>query len=136
MTQIDASHFDANTASLSVSRFRVDDLTPLVFRTHDGGRTWTRITRGMADNAPVNVVREDPRARGLLFAGTERAVYVSFNDGDDWQPLSLNLPHTSVRIDLATAYDVVEGADRAPTTQAIKAVDALEQRLIKLVGRR
>jgi photosystem II stability/assembly factor-like uncharacterized protein len=96
VTQIDASHFDPNTAYISVSRFRVDDLTPLVFRTHDAGRTWTQITRGMSEGS-VNVVRADPKVKGLLFAGTERAVYVSFNDGDDWQPLSLNLPHTSVR---------------------------------------
>jgi hypothetical protein len=85
----------------------VDDLTPLVFRTHDGGKTWTPITRGMENNAPVNVVRADPKAKGLLFAGTERAVYVSFNDGDDWQPLSLNLPHTSVRDLIVKGDDLV-----------------------------
>jgi len=107
VTQIDASHFDANAAYISVSRFRVDDLTPLVFRTHDAGKTWTQITRGMADNASVNVVREDPKVKGLLFAGTERAVYVSFNDGDDWQPLSLNLPHTSVRDLIVKGDDLV-----------------------------
>ena len=110
VTQIDASHFDAATAYISVSRFRVDDLTPLIFRTHDGGKSWTTITRGLADNAPVNVVREDPKTKGLLFAGTEREVYVSFNDGDDWQPLSLNLPRTSVR-DL-----IVHGDDLAIAT--------------------
>jgi photosystem II stability/assembly factor-like uncharacterized protein len=110
VTQIDASHFDAATAYVSVSRFRVDDLTPLIFRTHDSGKTWTPITRGVATNAAVNVVREDPQTRGLLFAGTERDVYVSFNDGDDWQPLSLNLPKTSVR-DL-----IVHGDDLAIAT--------------------
>ena len=98
VTQIDASHFDPDTAYISVSRFRLDDLTPLVFRTHDGGKTWTKITNGLADS--VNVVREDPVRKGLLFAGTERDVYVSFDDGDRWQPLTLNLPHTSMR-DLA-----------------------------------
>jgi photosystem II stability/assembly factor-like uncharacterized protein len=97
VTQIDASHFDSATAYISVSRFRVDDLTPLIFRTRDGGRTWTQMTRGLANDAPVNVVREDPATKGLLFAGTEREVYVSFDDGDDWQPLTLNLPRTSVR---------------------------------------
>jgi photosystem II stability/assembly factor-like uncharacterized protein len=104
VTQIDASHFDPNSAYVSVSRFRLDDLKPLVFRTHDGGETWTSITSGMADNAPVDVVREDPVKKGLLFAGTEREVYVSFNDGDGWQPITLNLPHTSMR-DLAVHDD-------------------------------
>jgi len=107
VTQIDASRFDPGTAYISVSRFRVDDLTPLVFRTHDGGRTWTKITRGLADNASVNVVRADPLAQGLLFAGTERDVYVSFNDGDDWQRLTLNLPHTSVRDLIVHGDDLV-----------------------------
>ena len=110
VTQIDASHFDARAAYLSVSRFRIDDLTPLIFRTRDSGRSWTLITRGLAADAPVNVVREDPKVKGLLFAGTEREVYVSFNDGDDWSGLSLNLPHTSVR-DL-----IVHGDDLAIAT--------------------
>jgi photosystem II stability/assembly factor-like uncharacterized protein len=110
VTQIDASHFALASAYISVSRFRVDDLTPFIYRTRDGGRTWTLITRGLAPDASVNVVREDPRTRGLLFAGTEREVYVSFNDGDDWQPLSLNLPRTSVR-DL-----IVHGDDLAIAT--------------------
>ena len=110
VTQIDAGHFDPNTAYLSVSRFRVDDLTPLVFRTHDGGSSWTSITRGLAPDAPVNVVREDPQVKGLLYAGTERDVYVSFDDGDSWQVLTQNLPHTSVR-DL-----IVHGDDLAIAT--------------------
>jgi photosystem II stability/assembly factor-like uncharacterized protein len=107
VTQIDASHFRADTAYVSVSRFRLDDLTPLVFRTHDGGKSWTKITRGMADTAPVNVVREDPVVEGLLFAGTERDVYVSFDDGEDWQPLTLNLPHTSIRDLIVHGDDLV-----------------------------
>jgi photosystem II stability/assembly factor-like uncharacterized protein len=107
VTQIDASHFDAASAYLSASRFRTDDLTPLIFRTHDGGKSWTAITQGLAPTAPVNVVREDPKTKGLLFAGTERDVYVSFNDGDDWQPLSLNLPHTSVRDLIVKGDDLV-----------------------------
>jgi photosystem II stability/assembly factor-like uncharacterized protein len=110
VTQIDAGHFDLNTAYISVSRFRVDDLTPLVFRTHDGGRTWAPITSGMAPNASVNVVREDPKVKGLLYAGTERDVYVSQDDGEHWQTLTLNLPHTSVR-DL-----IVHGDDLAIAT--------------------
>ena len=97
VTQISASHFDENTAYFSVSRFRIDDLHPLIFRTHDGGKTWQKIINGLPENSPVNTVREDPAQKNLLFAGTETAVWVSFDDGDHWQSLQLNLPHTSMR---------------------------------------
>ncbi|HEY7113225.1 MAG TPA: glycoside hydrolase [Thermoanaerobaculia bacterium] len=97
VTQIDASHFDAGTAYVSVSRFRLDDLAPYVYRTKDGGATWKKITAGLAGDAPVNVVREDPERAGLLFAGTERGVSVSFDDGESWQSLRGNLPASSVR---------------------------------------
>src|SRR5438874_3679266 len=75
-----------------------------MYRTHDGGKMWRLITGGLPDNAPVNTVREDPVRKGLLFAGTETSVYVSFDDGDHWEPLQLNLPHTSMR-DLAIHGD-------------------------------
>ncbi|MFL5606530.1 MAG: VPS10 domain-containing protein [Gemmatimonadaceae bacterium] len=94
---VDASHYDANTAYAAVNTFRLDDLRPHVFRTHDGGATWTEIVNGLPDGAIVNVVREDPVRRGLLFAGTERAVYWSLDDGDHWQSLRLNMPATSIR---------------------------------------
>ncbi len=97
VTQISASPFDDDTAYVSVSRLRVDDLRPLVYRTHDGGRTWVAITTGIPGDEPVNTVRADPVRKGLLYAGTERSVYVSFDDGDRWQPLQLNLPRTSMR---------------------------------------
>ncbi|HET7023690.1 MAG TPA: hypothetical protein VFI39_00615 [Gemmatimonadales bacterium] len=97
VTQLDASHFDVNSAYASVSRFRVDDLHPYIYRTHNGGRTWTAIVNGIPDDEPVDVVRADPEVRGLLYAGTERSVYVSFDDGAHWKPLALNLPATSVR---------------------------------------
>ena len=80
-----------------MNSFRLDDLHPHIYRTSDFGATWQEITSGIADNAPSNVVREDPVRKGLLYAGTETSVYVSFNDGDSWQPLQLNLPHTSMR---------------------------------------
>ena len=104
VTQIDASHFDANTAYVSVSRMRVDDQRPYIFRTHDGGKTWDSIVEGLPGDAAVDVVREDPRQRGLLFAGTEKAVWVSRDDGASWKSLQLNLPHTSMR-DLAIQDD-------------------------------
>ena len=97
VTQIGASHFDDNTAYASVSRFRLDDERPYIYRTHDGGKNWTLITDGLPEIGPVDTVREDPVRKGLLFAGTENAVWVSFDDGGHWQSLQLNLPHTSMR---------------------------------------
>ncbi len=94
---IEASPFDAGAAYAAINRIRLDDLRPHIYRTRDFGATWTEIVNGLPDNEPVNAVREDPRERGLLFAATERGVYVSFNDGDLWQPLRFNLPATSVR---------------------------------------
>ncbi|HEY5339425.1 MAG TPA: hypothetical protein VIK27_00235, partial [Candidatus Aquilonibacter sp.] len=94
---IDASRFDDNTAYVALNRFRLDDLRPLVLRTHDGGAHWTMIASGLPPNEPVNVVRADPDVPGLLYAGTEGNVYVSFDDGAHWQSLQLNLPHTSMR---------------------------------------
>jgi photosystem II stability/assembly factor-like uncharacterized protein len=97
VTQISASHFDDETAYASVSRFRVDDNRPYIYRTHDGGKNWKLIVSGLPDFGPVDTVREDPMRKGLLFAGTENSVWVSFDDGDHWQSLQLNLPHTSMR---------------------------------------
>ena len=94
---MDASHFDANTAYAAVNTFRLDDLRPHLYRTRDGGATWTEITAGMDADAPTNVIREDPKRRGLLYAGTEHMVWVSANDGDSWQPLKRNMPHISIR---------------------------------------
>jgi len=97
VTQISASHFDDDTAYASVSRFRINDERPYIYRTHDGGKSWKLITTGLPDLGPVDTVRADPVRKGLLFAGTENAVWVSFDDGDHWQSLQLNLPHTSMR---------------------------------------
>ena len=97
VTQIQASHFDDQTAYISVSRFRIDDLTPYIYRTRDGGKSWQPIVNGLAQDAPVDTVREDAVRKGLLFAGTEKSVWVSFDDGDHWQSIQQNLPHTSMR---------------------------------------
>ena len=94
---LEASRTEAGTVYAAVNRFRLDDLKPHIYRTRDYGKTWQEIVSGFADNAPVNVVREDPVRKGLLFAGTETSVYVSFDSGDHWQTLQLNLPHTSMR---------------------------------------
>jgi photosystem II stability/assembly factor-like uncharacterized protein len=104
VTQIEAGHFDANTAYVSVSRMRIDDLRPCIYRTRDRGKTWQSISAGLPPDAPVNAVREDPQRRGLLFAATESAVWISFDDGGHWDSLQLNLPHTSMR-DLAIHDD-------------------------------
>jgi photosystem II stability/assembly factor-like uncharacterized protein len=94
---IEASHFDAGTAYVAINTFRLDDLRPHIYRTRDFGKSWQEIAKGLAGNAPTNVVREDPVRKGLLFAGTETSIYVSIDDGENWQPLQLNLPHTSMR---------------------------------------
>jgi photosystem II stability/assembly factor-like uncharacterized protein len=97
ITQISASRFDEQTAYASVSRFRINDTRPYIYRTHDGGKSWKLITNGLPDFGPADTVREDPVRKGLLFAGTENAIWVSFDDGDHWQSLQLNLPHTAMR---------------------------------------
>jgi photosystem II stability/assembly factor-like uncharacterized protein len=94
---IDASHFDAQTAYAAINTLRLDDLHPHILRTRDGGKTWTEIVNGIPSDEDVNVVREDPKRKGLLFAGTEDAVYFSLDDGEQWQSLRLNMPATSVR---------------------------------------
>jgi photosystem II stability/assembly factor-like uncharacterized protein len=96
VAQLDASHFDDQTVYAAVNRLRVDDMKPHAYRTHDGGATWQEIVRGLP-SGPVNAIREDPVRKGLLYAATELAVYVSFNDGDDWQALRRNMPATSIR---------------------------------------
>jgi photosystem II stability/assembly factor-like uncharacterized protein len=94
---IEASHFDAQTAYAAINTLRLDDLRPHILRTRDSGKTWTEIVNGIPNDENVNAVREDPVRRGMLFASTERAVYVSFDDGDHWQSLRLNMAPSSVR---------------------------------------
>jgi hypothetical protein len=109
ISQLDASYFDGDTVYASVNRFRLDDLRPHIFRTHDGGKTWKKIVDGIPENEVVNTVREDPTRKGMLLAGTERAAYVSFDDGDHWQTLRLNMPATSIRDLVVHNDDVVVG---------------------------
>jgi photosystem II stability/assembly factor-like uncharacterized protein len=123
---MDAGHFDANTAYAAVNTIRLDDLRPHIYRTNDAGKTWKEIVRGIPENENVNAVREDPRRRGLLFAGTERAVYVSFDDGENWGPLRLNMPATSVR-DLIVKDDDIAVATHGRGFWILDNITALRQ---------
>jgi len=97
VASVEPSHHDAETAYLAIDRHRLDDFAPYVFRTRDGGKSWALAASGIPHGSFVNGVREDPLRRGLLFAATERGVYVSFDDGDNWRRLQTGLPVTSVR---------------------------------------
>jgi hypothetical protein len=103
---IDAGHFDVQTVYAAVNRIRCDDMHPYIYRSHDGGKTWQKIITGVPDD-PINTVREDPKQKGLLFAGSETAVYVSFDDGGHWQPLRLNMPASSIRDLIVKDDDIV-----------------------------
>jgi photosystem II stability/assembly factor-like uncharacterized protein len=106
---LEASHFDAAAAYAAVDRHRLDDLTPYIYRTRDSGRTWIPIALGIPFGSFVNVVREDPARKGLLYAGTETGAFVSFDDGDHWQPLQRNLPTCSIRDISVRQGDIVIG---------------------------
>ena len=106
---MEASHFDALEAYAAINTFRLDDLRPHILRTRDGGKTWTDVGAGIRNEGIINVVREDPKKRGLLFAGSENEVFVSFDDGDHWQSLRLNMPATSIRDLVLHEDDVVVG---------------------------
>ena len=137
---IDAGRFDPLTAYAAINTLRLDDLRPHIFRTHDGGKTWTEIVTGIPDGETVNAVREDPKRKGLLFAGTERAVYVSFDDGANWQSLRLNMAVSSVRDLIVKDDDLVAAThgrgfwildDITPLRQIDAATDAADAMLFK-----
>ena len=123
---IDAGRFDARTAYAAVNTLRVDEMRPYIYKTHDAGKTWTPIVAGMEDGGPVNAVREDPKRRGLLYAATERGVYVSFDDGVRWQSLRLNLPASSAR-DLIVKDDDVAVATHGRGFWILDDVTAVRQ---------
>ncbi len=139
VAQLDASHFDDLTVYAAINRFRLDDQKPHIYRTHDGGKSWKEIVGGLPDG-PVNTVREDPVRKGLLFAGTELAVFVSFDDGDHWQPLRLNMPAISIRDLVIHGNDVVVGThgrgfwildDIAPLRQLNREIAAADAHLFR-----
>jgi photosystem II stability/assembly factor-like uncharacterized protein len=109
VTMLEASHADANVAYASVDRHQLQDFDPYIYRTRDMGKTWQLITKGLPKDVYVHSVKEDPRSPGTLFAGTERGAWISVNDGDEWLPLQLNLPVTSVRDFEIHGNDVIVG---------------------------
>ena len=130
---IDAGHFDALTAYAAINTLRLDDMRPHIWRTHDGGKTWTEIVSGIPEGAAVDAVREDPKSKGLLFAGTEREVYVSFDDGDHWQSLRLNMPASSIR-DLAIKDDDLTAATHGRGFWILDDIAPLRQLTAEVAG--
>ncbi|HEU4642674.1 MAG TPA: hypothetical protein VFS44_09480 [Gemmatimonadaceae bacterium] len=135
ISAIDASHQDAATAYVAIDYHRAGDYTPYFYRTHDYGKTWTKIVSGLPTDQPggsfARVIRADTKRAGLLFAGTESAMWVSFDDGDHWQSLMLNLPTTSYRDIAIRGNDLVVGTygrgiwildDYSPLRQAAPAI--------------
>jgi hypothetical protein len=106
---MEASHFDPLTAYAAINTFRLDDLRPHILRTRDGGKSWDEVVDGISAGGIINVIREDPKTRGLLFAGSETQVWVSFDDGDHWQSLRQNMPASSIRDLVLKDDDVVVG---------------------------
>jgi photosystem II stability/assembly factor-like uncharacterized protein len=133
VTMIEASHYDANVAYAAAERHQLEDYDPHVYRTRDGGKTWQQITKGLPAGVYAQTVKEDPEKRGLLFCGTERAVYVSFDDGDNWQSLQLNLPATSMR-DLAIKDDDLIVATHGRGFWMIDDITALRELDAKAAG--
>jgi photosystem II stability/assembly factor-like uncharacterized protein len=123
---LEASHTNGKVAYAAINTLRLDDLRPHILRTRDGGATWQEIVAGIPANENVNVVREDPKRTGLLFAGTERAVYVSFDDGDHWRSLRNDMPATSVR-DLAIKDDDLIAATHGRGFWILDDISALRQ---------
>jgi hypothetical protein len=137
---IDPSPHDAGTAYAAIDRHKLDDFKPLIYRTHDFGKTWTRIVAGIPDGAYVHAVREDPIRKGLLYAGTELGVFFSTDDGGHWQALQLNLPTTPIHDLLVKDNDLVVAThgrsfwildDVSPLRQAAEGVPADEFHLFR-----
>ncbi|MGH9513124.1 MAG: hypothetical protein ACRD2U_13415 [Terriglobales bacterium] len=125
---MEPSDFDPGVAYAAVNRSRLDDQSPYLYRTRDYGSTWQRITNGICDRCFLRSVREDPQTKGLLFAGTEFGVFASFDDGDHWQSLQLNLPITSVR-DLTVHGDDLVAATHGRSFWILDDIAPLRQTL-------
>ena len=137
---MEASHFDVRTAYAAINTLRLDDQRPHILRTRDDGATWTEIVNGIPADGPIDVVREDPQTKGLLFAGSERQVWVSFDDGDHWQSLRINMPASSIRDLIIHDNDVIVAThgrgfwildDIAPLRSLIGSQATVPVRLVK-----
>ena len=126
VSQIEAGHFDVETAYASVDRHRIADNKAYIYATHDGGQTWRNIGVGIPEGAYVNSIKEDPQTRGLLYAATELRVYVSFNDGEQWEALQNNMPVTSVR-DIVVHGDDLDIATHGRGFWVMDQMNALRQ---------
>jgi hypothetical protein len=123
---IEASPHTVGAAYVAIDRHKLDDYRPYIFRTTDFGKSWTKITAGLPDNSYVHAVREDPKRKGLLFAGTENGIFVSFDDGARWQSLKLNLPTTPIH-DLTVKNDDLIVATHGRSFWILDGISALRQ---------
>ena len=130
---LEAGHFDAGTAYAAIDRHKLDDFKPVIYKTHDYGRTWTRINHGIPAGAYVHAVREDPKMKGLLYAGTETGVYFSADDGANWQPLQLNLPVSPIH-DLAVKDNDIIAATHGRSFWILDDVSLLRQAGAAITG--
>ena len=126
ISMIEPSTYDAGTAYLAVDRHKMDDMSPYIYKTSDYGKTWEKRVGGIPEGAFIRVVREDPKRHGLLYAGTETGVFVSFDDGASWQSLQLNLPRVSVR-DLVVKNDDLVAATHGRSLWILDDVTPLHQ---------
>lgn len=123
---IEASPFDAGTAYVAVDAHKLDNFKPYIFKTNDFGKTWTKVVAGLPENVYVHAVREDPKRKGLLYAGTETGIFVSFNDGANWQPLQLNLPVAPIH-DMVIHDDTLVVATHGRSFWALDGLGPLRQ---------
>jgi photosystem II stability/assembly factor-like uncharacterized protein len=131
---IDAGAHDSATAYVAVKRFLLDDKAPYIYRTHDMGKTWTKIVNGIAPNDFVHAVREDPTRKGLLYAGTQHGVYMSYDDGDHWESLSLNLPSDLPVWDLIVVNDALAIATHGRSFYVLDHIEPMRQYSDKLMA--
>ena len=134
VSMIDASSSNPGGAYVAAKRYQMDDLRPYIFKTTDYGKTWTKIVTGIADTHFVHVVREDPKKKGLLYAGTEHGVYVSFDDGAQWRSLSLNMPDTQIADMVVEKYDLVV-ATHGRSFYVLDDIGAIRQSTTAILGK-